>query len=223
MNLLKFKLQKQLYKLKARLSGDKAAQASISGAELRDYWSNPPDEKNKPEAYRDEVERSQYLLGILDRYAKKNDRIFELGCNIGRNLNHLYTNGYKNLETVEINANALAQLKQSFPEMAQAVKLNNASAEEFMPGLSDGQFDVIYTMAVLLHIHPESEWIFEHMARATAQHLVVIEAESSVEYKLYARNYKAIFEGYGMTEIFSEPMPVMGNYTTRVFRKQLSQ
>jgi len=219
MNLLKFKLHKQIYKLKARLSGNDAAQAAISSEELHDYWSNPPDDKNKPEAYKDEVERSQYLLKILDEYAEKSDKIFELGCNIGRNLNHLYTNGYKNLETVEINEIALEKLKKSFPEMAQAAKLNNSSAEEFMPSLSGRQFDVIYTMAVLLHIHPDSEWIFEHMARATGKYLVIIEAESSIEYKLYARNYKTIFEGYGMTEIFSEAMPVMGNYTTRVFRK----
>lgn len=219
MNLLKFKIQKQLYKLKAKFAGDGAAQSKITGDELREYWSNPPDEKNKPQAYRDEIARSEYLVRLLSNYGMKEDKIFELGCNIGRNLNHLYSNGYKNLESLEINSGALAELRKAFPEMAANTKLTNAAAEEFMPTLKDNSFDVIYTMAVLLHIHPESEWIFEHMVRATNKYLIIIEAEASVEYKLYARDYKAIFEGLGMTEVFSEPMPVMSNYTTRIFKK----
>ena len=219
MNLLKFKIQKQLYKLKAKLSGDKAAQSKITGEELREYWSNPPDEKNKPDAYRDEIGRSDYLVRVLDRYISKDDKIFELGCNIGRNLNHLFINGYKNLEAVEINTGALEELRRSFPEMAAEAKLNNAAAEDFMPTLKDDSFDVMFTMAVLLHIHPDSEWIFEHMVRATKKYLVIIEAETSVEYKLYARDYKAIYEGLGMKEVFNETMPIMENYTTRIFKK----
>lgn len=219
MNLLKFKIQKQLYKLKAKFAGDQAAQSKITGEELREYWSNPPDDKNKPEAYKDETARSDYLVSLMDQYAKKDDKIFELGCNIGRNLNHLYINGYSNLASVEINSGALEQLRKNFPEMAANSQLHNSAAEEFMPTLEDNSFDVMYTMAVLLHIHPDSEWIFEHMVRATRKHLIIIEAEASVEYKLYARDYKTIFESLGMTEVFSEPMPVMSNYTTRVFKK----
>ncbi len=134
-------------------------------------------------------------------------------------ITHLFTNGYKNLESVEINTGALEELRKTFPEMVANVTLNNAAAEDFMPTLKDNSFDVMYTMAVLLHIHPESEWIFEHMVRATKKYLIIIEAETSVEYKLYARNYKAIFEGLGMTEVFNETMPVMENYTTRIFKK----
>lgn len=219
MNLLKFKIQKQLYKLKAKFSGDRAAQSKITGEELREYWSNPPDDKNKPEAYKEATGRSDYLVSLLEKYGSKKDKIFELGCNVGRNLNHLYINGYKNLESVEINTGALEELRKTFPDMAANVTLNNSAAEEFMPTLKDNSFDVMYTMAVLLHIHPDSEWIFEHMVRATKKYLIIIEAETSVEYKLYARDYKAVFEGLGMTEVFMEPMPVMKNYTTRVFKK----
>lgn len=219
MNLLKFKIQKQLYKLKAKFAGDQVAQSNITSDELREYWSNPPDGKNKPEAYKDETDRSEYLITLMQKYAEKNDQIFELGCNIGRNLNHLYSNGYTNLTSVEINSGALEELRKNFPDMASHTQLHNSAAEEFMPKLEDDSFDVMYTMAVLLHIHPDSEWIFEHMVRATKKHLIIIEAEASVEYKLYARNYKAVFEGLGMTEVFSEPMPVMPNYTTRIFKK----
>ena len=79
-----------------------------SREELHEYWESrsdsedlPFDEGNLPENYLDPSERSEFLVDIMSKYTEKSDAILELGCNVGRNLNFLYKNGYRNLHSIE--------------------------------------------------------------------------------------------------------------------------
>ena len=55
--------------------------------------------------------RTRFLLKIADRFISKNDSILEIGCNVGRNLNALYLNGFRDLSGIEINERAIRILK----------------------------------------------------------------------------------------------------------------
>lgn len=169
--------------------------------ELHQYWKRPWDEGNLPQGYLDGKARSQFLLELMKKYAKPNAKILEIGCNVGRNLNYLFQYGFKNLEGIEISEGAVQLLKQSYPEMANHTKIYNVPIEEVIRDFKDGQFDVVFTMAVLEHIHTDSEWIFPEMVRITRDFLITIEDERGITRRHFPRNYKKIFKPLGMKQI----------------------
>ena len=160
------------------------------------YWENP-DRINEPITYNAEntLERSELLLELFNEFkVLKNYEIFEIGCNCGRNLNYLRQHGYKFLTGIDINKRALELQNELFPNLKAT--LIHDSIEHSIPNFYDLQFDVIFTMAVLQHIHIESNWIFDHIARITEGYLFLIELE--------VRDYKNIFENKGFKLIYSE-------------------
>ena len=115
--------------------------------ELHEYWCNP-DNENKPEGYAKPIERSEYLLNLIKKYAKPDDEILELGCNIGRNLHCLYNAGFKNLSGVEISASAIEQMMVLYPELANLSVYNDA-IENIIKELEDSRYGIVFAMAVL--------------------------------------------------------------------------
>ena len=165
------------------------------------YWKYP-DKCNRPKAYLEGEERSLFLCEIIKHHAKQEDRILEIGCNIGRNLNYLYVAGFKNLAGVEINRRAVRLLGHAYPEMAKHVTVYNSPVENIITSFDDGEFDVVFTMAVLQHIHPDSDWIFKEMVRITKNKLVTIEDEHGVSSRHFPRNYRSIFnDSLNMTQV----------------------
>ena len=126
---------------------------------IHNYWRNPKD-GNVPKSYIEWETRSQFLLEIMRRYAAPNAKILEIGCNVGRNLNFLFMNGFTNLEGIEISKDAVKLLEQTYPEMARHTKICNMPVEEIIGEFRDNKFDVVFTMATLEHVHTDSEWIF---------------------------------------------------------------
>ena len=116
-------------------------------------------------------------------------------------------------------------MKASYPEMAEQVTLFNRPVEDVITELGDNAYDVVFTMAVLMHIHPESEWVFAEMVRITKKHLILIEYEESVEsqnWRVFQRNYANVFEPLGMRQICSYKCSgdaILEGYYTRVFEK----
>jgi|GEM_PF-2464290 hypothetical protein len=78
-------------------------------------------------------------------------------------------------------------MKKEYSEMAGQIQIFN--------------FDLVYTMAVLEHIHDESEFIFSHITRITRKILITIEDEGGISWRHFPRNYKKIFENLGMKQI----------------------
>lgn len=173
--------------------------------EVHDYWlSQNTDGPNSYVAHMSGEDRSLLLLEkINDYFSQKDIKILEIGCNVGRNLNVLFKDGYRNLTGIEINSNAVRAMKEHYPEMAKTAKIFNSKIEDKIKDFKSQEFDLVFTMAVLMHIHTESEWIFDEMARITNKYLVTIEDESGVATKNFPRNYKEVFEKRGMKEIKS--------------------
>ena len=189
--------------------------------EAHEYWINA-DGVNSPELYLEGQEKSKFLVNLIDKHIKNhNATILELGCNVGRNLNFLYTKGYRNLSGIEINSEALKLLQSKFPEMSSNISLFNSSIESKIKELDDKKFDVVFTMAVLMHIPYESNWIFEHIARITNHILIIIENENDFAKKNFIRNYQSLFEKFDMIQIdYLVPKELnLNGYVVRIFKK----
>ena len=192
------------------------------------YWAEPDDSSNPPELYLEKGLISEFLLEIIRRYATTNAKILEIGCNVGRNLNYLFQAGFKDLEGIEISENAVALLKQSYPEMALHTKIYKASVEEIIGGLEDSHYDIVFTTAVLYHIHYDREWIFHDMVRITKDFLITIEDEYAIsDWRHFPRNYKKVFQALGMKQVeeidCGKVAPLQGLYNgfyARVLKKQ---
>jgi 2-polyprenyl-3-methyl-5-hydroxy-6-metoxy-1,4-benzoquinol methylase len=194
--------------------------------ELYRYWRDPEDAGNLPKAYLSEEgnKRSQFLVDTIKKYADPNAPILEIGCNAGRNLNFLFSAGYRNLEAIEISEQAINLLKQTFPEVALSTKIYNLPTEEVIRELQESKYDVVFTMAVLEHIHTDSEWIFPEIVRITKGILLTIEDERGLGDRHFPRNYRKIFESLGMKQIavtnFNlEEHGLSSDFFARVFRR----
>jgi len=190
--------------------------------ELWKYWQNPLVE-NQPIAYaygQRQHQRSKYLVELCERIKIKSEhRILEVGCNVGRNLSFLWEAGYKNLTGIEINKNALAMIPYAFPNLK--AELLCGKIEDVLPDLGQN-YHLVFSMAVLVHIHPDSEAIFGDMVNATRKWLITIEDEQTNKGDRHiARNYKDIFGGLGMELIFEKQVvPGLSKaYRARVFSK----
>jgi SAM-dependent methyltransferase len=171
--------------------------------ELHRFWKHPWDSsKNLPIDYLHVEEWSQFLVELIKRYVEPNAKILEIGCNVGRNLNCLFNAGYTKLGGVEISEDAIDLMKQAYPEMAKQIKIWNTPIEDVIKNFEDDSFDVIFTMAVLEHIHPDSEFTFPEMVRITSKYIITIEDEKGVSWRHFPRNYKKIFESLGTKQIY---------------------
>lgn len=194
-----------------------------SREELHEYWRNPGDGiGNLPSEYIKPIQRSLFLEQMMSRYTTRHASVLEIGCNVGRNLNYLREAGYTRLSGVEISSNALAMLRQTYPQLAEQATLYNAPIEDVITKWADNQFELVYTMAVLEHIHTDSEWIFAEMARIASRYIITIEDEHGVTERHFPRNYKPIFEALGFRQIYESDCIEAGlgpHFAARVFQK----
>lgn len=195
----------------------------LSREKLYSYWKTPNDRWNSPELYLQGHERSEFLVSIVKRYLNHEDSILEVGCNVGRNMQFLFDAGFRNLSAVEISAKALELLKLKFPIIAKSSRIYNSTIEDWVQSYSSLQFDLIFAMAVLEHIHWDSDWVFSYLSKMSKKYLVIIEDEWQVSNRHFPRNYKDIFENLGMTqleEINCIHIPGLNkNFFARVFAK----
>jgi SAM-dependent methyltransferase len=202
----------------------------VTREHLADYWRDPWDAGNRPRDYAASKPalqaRSAFLLSLIERHAAGAETILEVGCNAGRNLARLYEAGHRDLHGVEINPRAIEHLRQEFPDLAAAANLHVGAAEDVLPGLPDRGFDVVYTMAVLVHLHPDGESVFDEIARLVDDTLITIEDErNDYSWRHFNRDYRELFEGrLGLTQIDEIPCEpalqgLSRSYTARVFKR----
>jgi len=195
------------------------APPKLTQGEAQNYWTAPPDEKNAPGRYASaDIERSASLLALLDRLVKKDAAILEIGCNAGRNLNHLYNNGFANLSAIEISPAAIAHFGKTFPDTVKAVDVKIGPLEQILPTIPDKRFDVLFSMAVMMHIHPDSAFVFSHMVRVSKIVLAIEDERESTSTRHFGRNYREIFEALGARQILEEyPVAGLNECTARAF------
>lgn len=210
------------YARRARFSARRLfAHRPLDRETLREYWSDPPDEGNVPEAYLNDPEgpgRSEYLVELLNAHSPSPVSALELGCNAGRNLKFLHAAGWTDLAAIEVSENALAALRKAHPELAGATLLAG-SLEDELPKLGDGAYGGVFSMAVLEHVHYDSDWLMEHVVRVAGRLIVTIENETDVSDRTFPRNYRRVFERLGARQVHEdlEPRGHRAGFVARVF------
>ncbi len=170
-------------------------------------------------AYYGPNETSELLRARLDSAVTSDAAILELGCSSGRHLAHLHDGGYENLHGIEINDEALSVMEENYPELAADGTFYIDSIEETVSEFDDDQFDVVFSVETLQHVHP-GEKVFDEFERITANRLITVENEENAddekssetavnvvhgEFPLYFRNWKQVFTDRGFIELHSEP------------------
>jgi len=153
--------------------------------------------------------RSQTIINILGPIVSKDDSILEIGCNLGRNLNHLWQAGYKNVRGMEISEHAVKRLRSEYPCLAM-ISVDIGPAEQSIQKYDDKSIDVIFTMAVLEHLHPDSRFLFNEIARVVGKYVLAIEPrEGKRSHMQYPWNMKDEFTTAGLTCIDAKPWSVL--------------
>ena len=216
---LKYGLNKARYEIIKTFGGREKAGASVSRAELQDFWRDPGKHGNDPAGYAQSEKRSEAFVALAQKHLRAGFSALEIGCNVGRNLEALRVAGARELAGIEISEKAVVAMREHFPDLARMATIHNAPVEDVIRDLPSGSFDLVYSMAVLLHIHPDSEWIFDEMACVSSRFLITVEFESNDGYRIYKRNYRDVFEGIGLEQVEEGPIEGLAHYTARVFRK----
>jgi SAM-dependent methyltransferase len=118
--------------------------------------------------------RSETILRMMAGLLDPSHSILEIGCNVGRNLDHLWGRGFRNLAGLEISEAAVRRLRDSYPNLSE-IPVMLGPAELLLPGLPAGSFDLVFTMAVLEHVHPSQSAVFREIARVSRRYVLAIE------------------------------------------------
>ena len=192
-------------------------------ASVTEYWQDPREnvfdlaehyhECCQPEFYTDLHHVSEYLVGIFERFIPKGSTVLEIGANCGRNLHHLRESGYL-VFGVEINPRAIALNEWG-------VDILEGSLEDMLPVIQTDSYACVLSQSVMMHLPPESEVVFDHMARIAREYLVINEVENRNDAIVWKRNYGEVFRKLGFEQIHSQH-PDCGSIDhgiTRVFKK----
>jgi SAM-dependent methyltransferase len=153
--------------------------------------------------------RSQTVINMLCPLISKADSFLEIGCNIGRNLNHLWQAGYKNLRGMEISEHAVKRLRIEYPCLA-TTPVEIGPAEQSIQKCDSNSVDVVFTMAVLEQLHPDSRCLFKEMARVARKYVLAIEPRHGKRSHMqYPWDIKSEFTAAGLIYIDAKPWSVL--------------
>lgn len=163
---------------------------------LHTFFRGPAPQGNHPDAFIPYVGRSHVLLLLMED-VPKDARVLEIGCGVGRNLAYLADHGYTNLEGVEINTHAVDLLRKTYPQLDDTV-VHVGAAEDILPTL-DGPYGLVFTVAVLTMIHPDSINIWDEICRLTDDVLAIEIAQPVNASRHYPHDLPALFGERGLT------------------------
>ncbi|WP_434522125.1 class I SAM-dependent methyltransferase [Halorubrum sp. AS12] len=197
---------------------------------VRESWTNRTGEYSPAYyAHYGPNETSELIREALDEHLSRDAAILELGCGSGRHLEHLANNGFEDLSGVDIDAGAFDTMRETYPTLAAEGTFHCGPIEDLVGEFDDGQFDAVYSVETLQHLHPDVDWVFEEIVRITGDVLVTAEiegpmgdasADPDVNYvdddtPLYYRDWSRVFTSLGLVEVDV----VHGDRdTTRTFR-----
>ncbi len=188
----------------------------VNSNEVRRQWAERSGEYS-PEyyAYYGPDETSETIRALLERFVDRDATVLELGCSSGRHLSHLYEHGFENLAGIEVNDDAFDVMEETYPDLAADGTFYLEAIEDVVGDFDDGQFDAVYSVETLQHIHPNAEWVFTDLVRIADDLLITVEsereretdaAEPDVKYvnddvPLYYRDWHRIFTDLGFLEV----------------------
>lgn len=128
-------------------------------------------------AHRGPDETSEVIRVALDRYVGSDSAVLEIGCSAGRHLAHLHDHSFRQLAGIEINQTAFDVMDQAYPSLAMEGSFHLGAIEEVLPRIPDDQFDAVFSVETLQHVHPDEASVFGDLARVTDNVLLTAEIE----------------------------------------------
>jgi SAM-dependent methyltransferase len=149
--------------------------------------------------------RSQTIINRLSPLITKEDSFLEIGCNIGRNLNHLWQAGYQNVRGIEISEHAVKRLRVEYPCLAM-IPVDVGPAELFIQKYDSRSIDVVFSMSALEHLHPDKRFLFREVARVARKYVLAIEPrDGKRSHMQYPWDMKSEFTATGLIYIDAKP------------------
>jgi SAM-dependent methyltransferase len=178
-----------------------------SAERCQEYWSSRERDAdvNEPSHYaRKPLEIVDFMHAFWGDDVDSGGSVLELGPNAGPNLERLRRLGFQDLHGVEINPSAVQEMKAEFPDLAAVADIRTGPMEEVLPRLGTNSMDTVFSMGVLMHVHPTSHAVFGEMVRVARNHISIIETETANATYVFARNYRRVFERLGCVQVREE-------------------
>jgi SAM-dependent methyltransferase len=161
-----------------------------------DYWERYPTDH-----FRDLGGASRALLDeIMEVMPARDAAILDMGCNAGRHLDYLFTQGYRNLAGVDFSGAAIREMANRYPEMHRHSRLVVSSFEDFLPTVPAATFDLVYTRGATFEIvHPRFALI-RHVCRISKKFVVLVISEFGHAYPRFWE-YEFARAGFELTHL----------------------
>ncbi len=141
-----------------------------------DYWATR--EKNGVRGIEDYIELAPTSYPLLKEIRKRangnrDQKILDLGCNVGRHLNACMDMGFSNLHGVDINSKCENEMKTHFPQLAAKASVNWMAFEDYLPTVPNKEFDIIFTHGKTIeHVNPRFGLV-EELTRVCREWLIL--------------------------------------------------
>lgn len=139
------------------------------------YWHNV--KKKSPHNYLNyfnlDYDAKNLLKYIIKYGNKKNDKILDLGCNVGRHLNFLKKNNFINLVGVDINKFSIKLAKKIFPSLKKTTLFCN-SFENFLVNQNDNSIDIIYSHGATIEMVKPTFDVVRELSRVARKYLIFL-------------------------------------------------
>lgn len=202
----------------------------MEASDVRSQWAERTGEYSpRYYAYYGPDELSEAIGTVFDEKLSGSVSTLELGCSSGRHLAYLYDEGYEDISGIEINAEALDVMEEQFPAAAAAGNYYQDAIESVVETMEDREFDVVFSVQTLQHLHGDSEWVFDEVRRIADELIVTVEIEGDDHrdgadvltrevdgLPMTHRNWGDVFDGPTFSEVTVEKI---GTSTLRVFER----
>ena len=171
--------------------------------------------KKEPPSLDDGAERRDFIADAIAKYASPSASVLEIGCNAGSNLLALKKRGFSRLAGVDVSLRALQSARHEFTQYHGDLR------EMFDRLKADGPFDVVFSLAVLMHIHPDDDEIIRRIPELVGQYLITCEWELLGNAYIVPRDYGQMF-GDQLEQVHAETgfiVDKITGYHLRVFRR----
>lgn len=147
------------------------------------------------------------ILGVINKYLKKGDKILDLGCGVGTISIYLASKGFK-VSSVDISEKAIVSAKES------ARKILTKHSPNFMvldisKKSPKGKFDLVLIMEVLEHLENDSK-IVGSIHKKLSKNGIVIATAPSIKAPLYR---------LGLLNRFDRKVGHLRRYESDIFEK----
>jgi hypothetical protein len=138
-------------------------------------------------------------------------------------LNSLLKSGWENLSGIDINPKSLELMEKEYPELAKDRHFYEGSIEEYLCKY-EHKFEVIFSMATLMHLPPVSQLVFDLIKYKALKYIITIEYESSTDCQhpyIWSHDYRRMLydpENWGLHS-FEEIDEILPNYICRIFKR----